>query len=86
MAVIFPKYGQEKQTAQRLLALADNVHDVKTSTDNGLAFLVPEDLYERFLAVDELDGEDDAQVNPEQVKRRPGRPRKVLPEQPKEGD
>lgn len=86
MAVIFPKFGEEKQVAQRLLALADNVFDVKTSTDNGLAFLVPEDLYERYLAVDSVIGEDDTPGDPEQVKRRPGRPRKVLPEPPKEGD
>jgi hypothetical protein len=86
MAVIYPKHGEEKQIAQRLLALADNVHDVKTSTDNGLAFIVPEDLYERYLAVDQVIDDEDVQTDPDQVKRRPGRPRKVVPAAPKEGD
>lgn len=86
MAVIFPKYGQEKEVAQRLLALADNVFDVKTNSDNGLAFIVPEDLYQRYLAVDEVKEDEVGHTDPDQVKRRPGRPRKVLPETPKEGD
>jgi hypothetical protein len=82
MAEIYPAYGKEKEVAQRLLALADNVMDVRTSYDNGLAFIVPEDLYAKYLAVD-------AVVEPEPVseetqRRRPGRPRKVVP--PKEGD
>lgn len=86
MAVIYPKYGEESKIAQRLLALADNVNDVRTSTDAGLAFVVPEALYERYLAVDSVVEDAPVQTDPEQVKRRPGRPRKVLPETPKEGD
>jgi hypothetical protein len=82
MAVIYPKFGQEKQIAQRLLALADNVWDVKTSTDNGFAFVVPEDLYEKYLAVDEV--EESEPVSDDQIKRRPGRPRKAVAA--KEGD
>jgi hypothetical protein len=86
MAVVYPKYGEEAKVAQRLLALADNVQDVKTSTDNGLAFLVPEDLYERYLAVDAVVEDEAVPTDPDQVKRRPGRPRKVVPAAPKEGD
>lgn len=86
MAVVYPKHGEESKVAQRLLALADNVQDVKTSTDNGLAFIVPEDLYERYLAVDSVVEDAPVPTDPDQVKRRPGRPRKVLPETPKEGD
>ncbi len=83
MAVIFPKHGEEARVAQRLLALADNVHDVKTNTDSGLAFVVPDDLYERYLAVDEVVDEEPA-ASDELVRRRPGRPRKIQPA--KEGD
>lgn len=82
MAVIVPKHGEEKQVAQRLLALTDNVFDVKTTTDNGLAFIVPEELYLKYLQVDEI--LDEEPVDPDQVKRRPGRPRKVAV--PKEGE
>lgn len=84
MAEIYPKHGQEKQVAQRLLALADNPMDVRTSYDNGLAFIVPEALYAKYLSVDEV-------VEPEPVsedvqRRRPGRPRKAVPAPAKEGD
>lgn len=81
MAEIYPKHGEEKQVAQRLLALADNVNDVKTSMDNGLAFIVPEDLYQRYLDVDEVV---EAEPTEEMRRRRPGRPRKAVPV--KEGD
>lgn len=85
MAVIFPKHGEEAKVAQRLLALADNVHDVKTNTDSGLAFVVPEDLYEKYLAVDEVvEAEPQSAESDELVRRRPGRPRKAQPA--KEGD
>lgn len=83
MAFIFPKAGQEQQIAQRLLALATNVRDVGTSTDSGFAFVVPDDLYERYLAVDEVVG-DEQPDTPDIPRRRPGRPRKAAP--PKEGD
>lgn len=84
MAVIFPKHGEEAKVAQRLLALADNVHDVKTNTDSGLAFIVPDDLYEKYLAVDEVAEEPIPANSDELVRRRPGRPRKAQPA--KEGD
>lgn len=84
MAVIFPKHGEEAKVAQRLLALADNVHDVKTNTDSGLAFIVPDDLYEKYLAVDEVVEDETPAASDELVRRRPGRPRKAQPA--KEGD
>lgn len=82
MAEIYPAHGKEKEVAQRLLALADDPMVVRTSYDNGLAFIVPDDLYAKYLAVD-------AVVEPEPVsedaqRRRPGRPRKAQPV--KEGD
>lgn len=82
MAEIYPKHGEEKLIAQRLLALADNVMDVKTSYDNGLAFIVPEDLYDKYLAVDAV--ADEPEPSEEVQRRRPGRPRKAQPA--KEGD
>lgn len=84
MAVIYAKYGQEGNIARTLLALADNPMDVRTTTDHGLAFLVPEDLYERYLASQETPEETPADV--ERAARRPGRPRKALPVAEQEGD
>lgn len=88
MAVIYPKHGQEPQTARTLLAMADDPMHVKTTTDNGFAFDVPEYLYERYLkggvGPDE-GGESDVQPPADEIpRRRPGRPRKVQPA--KEGD
>lgn len=83
MAEIYPKYGDEKRIAQVLLALADNVMDVRTTSDSGFAFVVPEDLHEKFLRHEAGIREEEAVVpNTDLVKRRPGRPRKV--DQPKE--
>lgn len=83
MAVIFPKQGQEKEVAQRLLALANDVNDVRTSMDEGLAFVVPDYLYQLYL--NPTAPEDVASpLSEDQTRRRPGRPRKALP--PKEGD
>lgn len=84
MAVIYPKYGEEPSTARTLLALTDNPSDVKTTTDNGLAFIVPEELYEKWLASFVPVEETPADV--ERAARRPGRPRKVLPAAEQEGD
>ena len=86
MAMIFAKHGEESRVAQRLLALADNVRDVKVNTDSGVAFDVPEELYLKYLAVDAVVEDDETPVSADQVKRRPGRPRKVVPQTPKEGD
>lgn len=82
MALIFPKHGEEGSVARTLLAMSDNVRDVAVDTDNGFAFLVPEYLYERYLAGEVK--EEAAPVSEEIVRRRPGRPRKVAPA--KEGD
>lgn len=84
MAEIYPKYGTEKEVAQRLLALADDPMQVRTSMDNGLAFIVPEDLYRKFLATDEVVEEE--QPSEDVQRRRPGRPRKAAPVPAKEGD
>lgn len=84
MAVVYPKPGQEKEIAQRLLALAKDVRDVGTNTDEGLAFVVPDYLYDLYLNPDDTVEDDSNPLSEDQVRRRPGRPRKVVP--PKEGD
>ena len=85
MAVIFPKHGEESSVARTLLAMADDVQDVRTNTDNGLVFVVPDYLYERYVngGIGEEEEVEPA-VSEEVQRRRPGRPRKVVP--PKEGD
>lgn len=85
MAVIFPKNGEEASVARTLLAMADNVQDVRTNTDNGLTFVVPDYLYDRYVngGIGEEEEVEPA-VSEEVQRRRPGRPRKIVP--PKEGD
>jgi hypothetical protein len=81
MAVVYPKHGEEGSVARTLLAMADNVRDVKTDTDNGLVFIVPDYLHDRYVN----QGVEPEPVADEEVqRRRPGRPRKAQP--PKEGD
>lgn len=82
MAMIFPKHGQEAAIASLLLSLADNPRDVATNSDSGLAFVVPDYLYQKYLSGGVKD--EPEQVTEEIVRRRPGRPRKVQPA--KEGD
>ena len=83
MAVVYPKPGQEKQVAQRLLALAKDVQDVRTTTDDGFAFLIPDYLFELYSTPDSP-VDDSPVLSEDQLRRRPGRPRKVMPA--KEGD
>jgi hypothetical protein len=82
MATIYPKFGQEQQTAIDLLALVDDPREVGTNTDDGFAFVVSDEVYERYV-----NGQAPVEQTPamvEQSKRRPGRPRKVVSE--KEGE
>jgi len=76
MAVVYPPRGKDKdkETAQLLLALADDPRDVGTNTDNGFAFIVPDYLHELYLEALKPEVEP---VVADQFKRRPGRPRKV---------
>lgn len=86
MAVIYPKPGKEGEMARTLLAMADDVQDVRTNTDNGFSFIVPDYLYERYVngGVGSQESED-FKVEAEEIpRRRPGRPRKIQPV--KEGD
>lgn len=88
MAMIYPKAGTERDVAIALLAMSDNPRDVQTNSDSGLAFIVPEYLYERYLnggtGVQEPEPAQEVGMEPELVRRRPGRPRKSQPA--KEGD
>lgn len=85
MAVVYPIPGREKETAQALLALADDPMVVRTSYEDRLAFVVPQELYERYINQDvRAPKEEPAALSEDQVRRRPGRPRKTAPA--KEGD
>jgi hypothetical protein len=76
---VYPKPGEEAIVARQLLALADDVQHVRTSTDDGFAFLVPEYLLDRYVAAQADEDEQPTEVTPEQQRRRPGRPRKAQP-------
>lgn len=65
---IIPPDGGAEDTARLLLSLAKTPHDVKTNTDAGLAFVVPDYLADLFEV---------AQQTPkEPAAPRRGRPRK----------
>lgn len=81
---VYPKHGEEGNVARTLLALADDPMHVKTITDNGFAFLVPEYLLDRYVRSTVAQEEKPDALGDEQVRRRPGRPRKAVA--PKEGD
>ncbi len=51
MAVIVPGKGETKQVVQHLLELADDPRDVATTSDgpDGVSFVVPDELYDRYL-------------------------------------
>lgn len=74
MATVYPKHGKEKETAQLLLALASDPREVGTVTDDGFAFVVSDELHEKYLEA--VTNPDPGPTNAEQAKRRPGRPRK----------
>lgn len=82
MAVVVPGRGKATETAKLLLELANSQWDVKTTTefggDHGVAFVVPDDLHDRYLeAINQPQaGEEEAPA----PKRRGGRPRKVVAE------
>lgn len=78
MAVIYPEKGKTAETARMLLDLADSPYQVQTETTHGLAFVVPDELADKYLATIGH-GEDEQDKDAEQVpvKRRPGRPRKT---------
>lgn len=60
------------QVARDLLSLADNPFQVRTNTDNGLSFMVPQHVAQQYA---ELLAGVTTDATPEPPKRR-GRPRK----------
>lgn len=81
MAVIYPERGKAPETARLLLELADSPYQVQTDTTHGLAFVVPDELADKYLVATghDPDGSDEEAEPETPVKRRPGRPRKVVP-------
>jgi len=80
MALVVPSRGKAEETARLLLELADSVWDVKTTTehggDMGVAFLVPDDLHDRYL--DALNQPEAGEEDKPAPKRKGGRPRKAV--------
>jgi hypothetical protein len=80
MALVVPRRGEATKTAQILLELADSQWDVKTTTeaggDMGVAFIIPDDLHDRYLAEigQATEGEEEGDTAP---RKRRGRPRKA---------
>lgn len=70
---LYPDSGSFTEVASKLLSVADRPKDVRTDSNGPvpLALVVSQELYERYLALDEPG---------EPRKRGPGRPRKVQPE------
>lgn len=78
MATIIPDEGEFEQVVRALLDLADRPKDVATSSDyERLALVVPDYLYERYQT---YLGQEADEEEPAPPRRRPGRPRKVVPE------
>lgn len=84
MAVVIPARGETVAIAKLLLSLTDNPYHVQTTTEfsGGTAFVIPDELHKKYLAAigqdDEPDDDTDTELV-EPVKRRPGRPRKIVP-------
>lgn len=75
---LYPEAGTFAEVANKLLSVADRPRDVRTDASGpvALALVVSQELYQRYLALDE------APSSPEEPKKRgPGRPRKdAVPE------
>lgn len=87
MAYVRPALGKDKETAQILLALADDPREVGTETTDGFAFVVGDELYAKYLAY--VDSEKVPRVpvsDPTAERRRPGRPRGPVVKNPAEGE
>lgn len=87
MAVVKPAMGKEKETAQLLLALANDPREVGTETNDGFAYVVPDWLHDKY--VEFLESEKVPRVSvadPTAERRRPGRPRGTKNVEPAEGE
>lgn len=51
MAVIVPGKGESREVAKQLLLLADDANQVATTMDgpDGVSFVVPDELYDKYL-------------------------------------
>jgi len=86
MALVDPGREDLAGHAQLLLGLAEDPNHVQTTSDgsNGIAFVVPDYLYELYLKalkVKQETGAEDAEDTDDKVqtpvKRKPGRPKKI---------
>lgn len=76
MVTVYPEEGRFPEIARALLAVADHPNQVISVSHPRAGFLVPEEVFERFEAVQDPIG-----GTPEEIprRRRPGRPRKTEP-------
>lgn len=91
MVTVYPEEGEMGRIAKALLAVADHPYDVRTVSNPRMGFIVAEELFERFHALEQQawEAEDESDTEPvrehETVPKRRGRPRKnPLPEQESE--
>lgn len=77
MAVIVPGKGETRDVAKLLLSVVDDPHVIGTSAEgpDGVTFVVPEDVYDKYLAaVSEQPDEDSADEAVDEKPKRRGRP------------
>jgi hypothetical protein len=76
MALVSPLPKDKMEHLRLLLDLADDVNHVQTTMDGptGLAFIVPDELAERYVAALAVPAGGDTEVEAP-VKRKPGRPK-----------
>lgn len=55
MALVVPEKGKTREVARKLLDLAVDPGEVQTTADgpDGVSFVVPDDLYDRYVADEE---------------------------------
>lgn len=73
MVTVYPEEGNFPAVARGLLEAADHPHQVVYVSHPKAGFIVPEEVYDRFHALN-----DDSPQDKEPRKRRPGRPRKTV--------
>lgn len=78
MALIVPEKGQTRDVAKRLLELVDDPHIIATTADgpDGVSFIVPDDLYDKYVGAEEATEQTPAETTDEGLpaSRRRGRP------------
>lgn len=77
MATVVPEKGQTREVAKKLLALTEDANDIKTTADgpDGVIFIIPDDLYDKYMEGEEqapADATDEGVAAPKRRGRPPG--------------